>query len=328
MSGVSISPTAMTLPVWLVVSVLALLALTAVFLTFRASRVDALIRVTRTEALIVTGVVICLGVGISLWSEYQTTLRREALEDRMIALQARAQSSAAALACVEDNAGEAVDAGCERTIFASPQAVAAATSFTAARFALLADAARYTGRHGARFDALLAGLRKSLERDRFGLLANFLTVRENCTPDQCDGLAVLQNPTGVQQNLKTHAFEANLARHASAWTKEQPAKEQPAENVATAPAAAEPAPQQSAARGAPLPKDYVLPSAESIPPISIMTNEPAAAPPPARPRPAGTPTASEARPEKPLRPVRRPPPAAATNMSNAPLALTPPSVAE
>lgn len=320
MSGVSISPTAMTLPLWLVVSVLALLALTAILAAFRASRV---------EALIVASIVILLGVAISLWTEQQATSRRQAIEDRFIALQARAQSPGSALACVEDNAGKTVDTGCERIIFASPEAAAAATSFTAARFALLADASRYTGHRGARFDVLMAGLRGSLERDRFGLLANFLAVRENCTADQCDWLAVLQNPATVQQNLKKRTFESYLARHASAWTQERVA-----DDAANAPPVTESAQQLSTAKGTPLPQNYVLPSADSIPPISIMTNEPAAATSPtptptARPHPNPTPTTSEAQPAKPLRPAKRPPrPAATTNTSNAPLALTPPSAAE
>ncbi len=303
----------MTFPLWLVVSGLALLALTAVLATFRTSR---------REALIAAGIVVVVGAAIAGWTEYQATSRRQAVEERLIALQARAQSPGSALACVEDNAGEIVDAGCERAIFASPQAVAAATAFTAERFALLADTARYAGRRGAHVDALVAGLRDSLERDRFGLLANYLKVRERCTVDKCDWLAVLQNPTAIQQNLKNQTFDAILARHASAWTHDRPA-----EHIASAPATEEPAPAANTGKSTPLPQDYVLPSADSIPPISIMTNEPgAAAPPAARPKADSAPAASE--PATPLQPARRSAPPAPTTMSNAPLALTPPAATE
>jgi hypothetical protein len=318
MTGTSISKIAMTFPLWLVLSVLALLALTIVLAAFRTSR---------REALAAACIVVVLGAAIAAWTEYQTTSRRQAIEERLMALQARAQAPSSALACVEDNAGEIVNAGCEQTIFATPQTVAAATSFTAERFALLADTARYAGRRGAHFDALVAGLRGGLERDRFGLLANYLKVRERCTVDKCDWLAVLQNPTAIQHNLKNQTFDAILARHASAWTRERPA-----EQVASAPTTEEPAPASNTGKGTPLPQDYVLPSADSIPPISIMTNEPtaAAAPPaatpPARPQAHEAPAASA--PAKPLRPAKRSSPPAATTMSNAPLALTPPGVKE
>ncbi|MGE0750123.1 MAG: hypothetical protein AB7K64_05990 [Variibacter sp.] len=305
---------AMALPLWLILVALALLAIAIVLAAFRASRIETMVG----AALLLLG-----AGGIALWTEHQAASRRLAVEERLYALQARAQAPGSVLACVDDSAGEEVDAACERNIYASPEAVAAATSFTASRFALLADAARYVGRGDARFDALAKALRVNVERDRFGLLANLLAVRENCTAERCDWLAVLHNPAAVQQNLQKQTFQANLARYASGWTQQQVAHE----TTGAAPDAtanAKPAP----AKATPLPSDYVLPSSDSIPPVSIMTNEPTAT----APRPAATlnAPATDTKPQAaPLRPAKRPTRASErTNSSNAPLALTPPSPPE
>lgn len=308
-----ISHGAIALPLWLILAALVLLAIAIGLAAFRASRIEAM--VGAALLLLVAG-------GTALWTEYQATSRRLTVEERLYALQARAQTSGSVLACVDDSAGEEVDAACEHSIFASPEAVAAATSFTASRFALLADAARYVGRGEARFDALANALRISVERDRFGLLANLLAVREKCTAERCDWLAVLQNPGAVQQNLEKQTFRANLARYASGWTQQQVAHE----TTGVAPASP-PDAKSAPPRAAPLPSDYVLPSSESIPPVSIMTNEPTAT----APTPAPRPSAANPKPQAaPLRPAQRPAPRSAerSNLSNAPLALTPPSPPE
>lgn len=318
MSGL-ISHGAMALPLWLILMALTLLTIAIVLAAFRTSRIEAMIGAVA---------LVLVGGGAMLWTEHQAAGQRHAVEERLNALQARAQTSGSVLACVDDSAGEAVDAACEHSIYASPEAIAAATSFTASRFALLADAARYAGRGDTRFDALTNALRTSVERDRFGLLANLLAVREKCTAERCDWLAVLQNPAAVQQNLEKQAFRANLARYASGWAQQQVAHETTGATPASTPDApvnAKPAPPKAA----PLPPDYVLPSSESIPPVSIMTNEPTT---PA-PRPLAAPSAPAADPKSqnaPLRPAQRPTPRGAerTNLSNAPLALTPPSLPE
>src|SRR5690242_5446589 len=72
-----------------------------------------------------------------------------------------------ALACLEDLAGDAVLSACEKALFGSPEAAAAAVSYTAAqisRLTALGDVAAAEGRLSPDMKAL----RKALERDRYG----------------------------------------------------------------------------------------------------------------------------------------------------------------
>ena len=93
--------------------------------------------------------------------------------------EARAQSavvaSLPALSCLDDLAGNAVAIGCEKALFGSPDAAAAAVSYTAARIdrlTALGDAA--TAEKSLTLDIKV--LRKSLERDRYGLVAQVLVA--------------------------------------------------------------------------------------------------------------------------------------------------------
>src|SRR5262249_45446750 len=62
-----------------------------------------------------------------------------ALEQRAVALAARAIAPGSPLACLDAVAGDTVETACEKTVFASPESVAAAVSYMSARLALLAD---------------------------------------------------------------------------------------------------------------------------------------------------------------------------------------------
>ena len=48
-----------------------------------------------------------------------------------------------ALSCLDEMAGEAVSTACEKAVFASPEAVAAAVKYVAAQLALLKDGTAY-----------------------------------------------------------------------------------------------------------------------------------------------------------------------------------------
>src|SRR5262249_5846390 len=78
--------------------------------------------------------------------------------------------------------GEMVTEACEKSLFASPEATAAAVSFVAAQLALLA-ASREHGR--GEESAGIVNLRWALEADRFGIVAHVLATRDGCTARQC-----------------------------------------------------------------------------------------------------------------------------------------------
>lgn len=235
--------------------------------------------------------------------------------------EARAQAamiaSLPALSCLDELAGDAVAIGCEKALFGAPDAAAAAVSTTAARIdrlTALGDAA--TAENSLTPDIKV--LRKSLERDRYGLVAQVLVVRDGCTQFDCAAFRSLTDQQQVAANMDSHLYDTLVARYAPTWN---------------APAAAQSLPATAALAGLPpsmptgKPTNAEFPSASSTPPVSIMNPEPtrhtapaanaAAAPAPRAPEAASAQAAAPA--------AKRPPaPKAARAPAAAPVPLTPP----
>jgi hypothetical protein len=216
-----------------------------------------------------------------------------------------------ALSCIDDLAGENVETACEKTLFGSAESTAAAVSYAADRLNLLAafgDVAAADRNMTPELDAL----RRSIERDRYGLIAYVLSARDRCKPSDCAAFQSFADHNQVSANMDEHIYDGLIARYAPSWNAPAPA----------APVAA--LPQLSpGATGKPTTADF--PSAASIPPVNIMTPEPVTPPaprppPPAAnaqspaPRPATTVAASA--PKKPPAPKAR----AATPVQLAPAA--------
>ncbi len=108
---------------------------------------------------------------------------RRALSQRYAELTAQALVPGSALACLDGAAGEAVETACEKTVFAGPQATAAAVAYMAARLTLLADGLAFARHDDPDFAATLAGLRRAIELDRFGIAAHVLAMRDGCTAE-------------------------------------------------------------------------------------------------------------------------------------------------
>ena len=199
---------------------------------------------------------------------------RRMFELRTTELDAQALAPNSPLACLDGVAGDTVEAACEKALFASPAAVASASSYVAARVALLADIVSY-GKHGGRnIDDLLRPLRRSIEADRFGFVAHMLAVRDGCTRDHCPTLALLSDGGRVQTNLSAQTLDRYLDRYASAWAQQTDVPEAASTPpAATASAAPGPAPQKKVLI------DADFPSAASIPAVSIMNPEPKTLPP-------------------------------------------------
>ena len=193
---------------------------------------------------------------------------RRDLEMRAAELNAQSLAPGSPLACLNGLAGEDVEAACEKALFAAPATVAAATSYAAARLALLADMVAYIKRGGANIDSALLPLRRSLEADRFGFVAHVLAMRDGCTSDHCGALALLHDPSHVRANLSGQTLDRYLDRYLAAWAQ---SPDVPLAD-ATSPSSATGEP------GAPNQRkvmvDIDFPTAASIPPISIMNPEP------------------------------------------------------
>ncbi|MGH6663956.1 MAG: hypothetical protein ACREB2_03490, partial [Pseudolabrys sp.] len=195
---------------------------------------------------------------------------RRALNQRYAELSAQALAPGSSLACLDGAAGDAVETACEKTVFASPHSTAGAVAYMAARLTLLADGLAFARNSDPDFAATLAGLRRAIELDRFGVAAHVLALRDGCTAERCGAFALLHDSNVIKSNLKAQVFDQYVSRYAANWNK-----------PATAPVAQQPpaaAPALSALEQvpakAPVPDKYDFPSADSSPAVSIMTAEP------------------------------------------------------
>jgi hypothetical protein len=280
-----------------------------------------LVTLLRAERSVANGaltVVTLLAIAIALAS----VARVDGPAGQTTPTEARAQAamtaSLPALSCLDDLAGDAVAIGCEKALFGAPDAVAAAVSATAARIdrlTALGDAA--TAEKSLTLDIKV--LRKSLERDRYGLVAQVLVARDGCTQFDCAAFRSLTDQQQVAANMDSHLYDTLVARYAPAWN---------------APAAAQSLPATAALAGLPpsmptgKPTSAEFPSASSTPPVSIMNPEP--------PTRQAAPAANVAAPRAPAAasaqaavPAAKKPPApkAARAPAAAPVPLTPPAAA-
>ena len=200
---------------------------------------------------------------------------RQALETRAEQLTGRALAPGSALACLDATAGESVEVACEKALFASPASVAAATSYVAARLAVLSDLVAYAKRGGASIDNAMLPLRHSLEIDRFGFLAHALKMRDGCTSQHCPALELLHDRSHVIANLSANTLDHYLEHYQTVWA--QPPEAPVAEAAHPEPTAM----AQSTALGShKVLVNIDFPTAASIPPISIMNPEPTGRVPP------------------------------------------------
>src|SRR5262245_4732922 len=136
-----------TLPLWTAGALAALFAVFCMLAFDRAGR-DGLVGGVARVALVLVGV--CAAwLALAGGCRQDATAERRSLTERVGALAARATMPGSPLACLDGTAGETVEAACERALFATPEATAAAVSYVAAQVDLLADASE-AARRGAR----------------------------------------------------------------------------------------------------------------------------------------------------------------------------------
>src|SRR5712671_2101220 len=160
----------LAVPIWLAGTAAAVFVVAILLAVKRAGGV-ALITSLFRVGLIATAV-----LGAWLYMQHRGNERR-ALDDRKAALIAGSIAPGSALSCLDELAGEAVEAACEKAVFASPEAVAAGVKYVTAQLALLKDGTAYVERGDAGYAAEIAPLRTAIELDRFGLVAHVLGDR-------------------------------------------------------------------------------------------------------------------------------------------------------
>ena len=279
----------------------------------------ALVRAERSVANGALTVITLLSIGIAVAATtriYGPLGQAAPIEART---QAAATASLPALACLDDLAGDAVAIGCEKALFGAPDAAAAAVAYTAARIdrlTALGDAA--TADKSLTLDIKV--LRKSLERDRYGLVAQVLVARDGCTQFDCAAFRSLTDQQQVAANMDSHLYDQLVGRYAPTWN--LPATAQSA-MPATGPLAGLP---PSVPTGKPTNAEF--PSASSTPPVSIMNPEPPTAA--TRQAPAANAAAAPARAPaaasaQAAAPAKKPPaPKTARAPAAAPVPLAPP----
>ncbi|MGC1467220.1 MAG: hypothetical protein WA792_15980 [Pseudolabrys sp.] len=271
----------LAMPVWLAGAVAALfVAMFALLgvLAFRRGSAGPFAALLRIVAVAAGMLAIFAFLGQSARQERLAS--RHALEMRSAELTASALAPGSVLACLGGATGDVIESACEKRIFASPESAAAAVGYVAAELSLLADGLAEPESTDLGFTATLAGLRRAIALDRFGIAAHVLATRDGCTVERCPVFALLGDAFALKTNLKTSAFDNYVARYATAWNRPGQAPAAVAENPAL-PAPAVPmasvSPQGSPALAPshmPVSSKYDFPSADSIPAVSIMNAEP------------------------------------------------------
>ena len=206
--GLNWTDSTFTLPIWLAGVVLALMVLFLLLGLMRSGFVGTLAFL----ALIALG-----GSTIYAYSERERIEERRALERRLAELRAPALAPGSSLACLDGGSSEAVERECERALFAGPESLAAAATYSAARLSLLSDGMKFASRRDPGLDSTFDNLRRSIEQDRFGVVANMLVVSNGCTVDRCDAFALLRDATRLRSNMRDKTFDILVARHSPNW---------------------------------------------------------------------------------------------------------------
>jgi len=299
----------LALPLWAAGALAALFVVFCALAFSRAGRDGAIGSVARI-ALVLVGAVLTWFF-LDGTTKQDNAGERRALEARAGALATRATMPGSPLACLDAMAGDAVESSCERTLFATPEAMAAAVSYAAAQIGLFTDVSAFVNRGNSGMAPLLASLRRAIETDRYGLVAHVLATRDGCTADRCPALALMSDASRVINNLSQSTYDLHVARYSAVWPVPATGPAPNAPPVAAIPGmpGAQPALAGTSTLvppGTPRP-DLFFPSSDSIPPVNIMTAEPAAQPestgstPPARTpprRPQTAPQPKQAQPKQ------------------------------
>ena len=308
----------LALPLWSAAVIAATFVAFCVLVLVRAGREGIVEAFSRGGFLLVGAAV--AWVLLDVTSAGTFAAQRRALDARLLEMTTRAVMPGSALACLDAAAGELVEASCEKALFATPEAVAASVAYVTAQLSLLADGSEYERRSGADYESALAGLRRAVESDRFGIVAHVLADRDGCTADRCVAFGLLADTSQVSDNLLGHKYESYVSHHAAEWPQSvlsPVAANAPSASPSSPSPAPPPAPlptQNSASAAVGKPNGLYFPSSSSIPAVSIMNAEPTGAQ-----QPGAAPADAAAKPPTPV--ARKPAPATQQQ------AKRPPSVA-
>ena len=292
MLGFDSATGALVLPLWAGAALVAVLVALCAWLLKSIGR--ELLGVVLLRLAVVLMAVSAVEVVLTIRATGNFAAQRLALDQRAFDLTSRAVAPGSALACLDGIVDDAVEGSCEKALFATPESTAAAVSYVAAKLSLLADGSEYARRSGVNYESALVPLRRAVESDRFGIVAQVLAVHDGCTADQCRAFALLRDPSRVGDNLIGHKFDLVVLHHAAEWPASTSSPMAAiGQSAAAAPSTIPPGglpggPPTAAGVSSPpsgkgAASKLFFPSSASIPPVSIMTAEPATPPPSAAP---------------------------------------------
>jgi hypothetical protein len=325
------------LPIWAVAAIIALFAAATVLAFVQTAAKNVFLTFVRAGVVFV-GVVLVVWIFLERTSAQNREAERRALDAHVSELAARAVAPRSPLACLDAIAGDAVETACEQALFATPEVVASALSYVSAKLSLLARGQEFANGSDLTTGSALLALRQSLESDRFGIVAQVLSLRDSCTPAQCDTFTLLHDTSRVRANLKDRTFDGYVTRYAVSWSGRDGRAPLADATGSTGYTGTVNTPTSNGAvaatvAGAPLarptmaPSRIDFPSASSIPAVSIMTPEPETSAARAQAAPTATANANGTTPQR--KPVARAasPPTRASQSVSAPAPLAPASEA-
>jgi hypothetical protein len=325
------------LPIWAVAAIIALFAVATVLAFVQTAAKNVFLTFVRAGVVFV-GVVLVVWIFLERTSAQNREAERRALDAHVSELAARAVAPRSPLACLDAIAGDAVETACEQALFATPEVVASALSYVSAKLSLLARGQEFANGSDLTTGSALLALRQSLESDRFGIVAQVLSLRDSCTPAQCDTFTLLHDTSRVRANLKDRTFDGYVTRYAVSWSGRDGRAPLADATGSTGYTGTVNTPTSNGAvaatvAGAPLarptmaPSRIDFPSASSSPAVSIMTPEPETSAARAQAAPTATANANGTTPQR--KPVARAasPPTRASQSVSAPAPLAPASEA-
>ncbi len=296
-----------TFPMWLTLAAAGFFAVIAVITLLRAEK-----SVANGALTVIT--LLAVGVALAATARGFGSANSDTAEDTRSS--SATTVSLPALACLDDLAGEAVLTACEKAVFASPEATAAALSYAAGQISRLTGFGDVAAAN-KNMTPELEALRHAVEHDRYGLMAEVLVARDHCTSSDCAAFKSLTDRDRIAANIDGRIYDGTVARYSVIW------------NMPPAPAAA---PVAALIPGVPTgrPTNAEFPSAASTPPVSIMTPEPPlasagrapASPSSPKPTPSASPTPAAAKkqaapPKAAHAPASAPAPSAPTQLAPA-----------
>lgn len=270
-----------SLPMWATLIAAAFFALVVLIVLLRADK---------TMANGALAVIALLAIGIASTTTVRGFGTPSRLTDTAVDPRAGATQHVAlapALACLDGLAGESVEVACEKAVFGSADTAAAAVSYAAGQVSRVIAAS-----NARTLTPEQQILKRAVERDRYGLVAQVVMIRDRCVVTECPLFRALSDTNQIKANMNERLYDTLVVRYSPSWTNAAAAAPSPAAGLL---------PAGNTPSGRPSTVDFATSSA--IPPVSIMTADP--------PAPAAAARSTNAQ-QGPATPV----PAAAAKSSN------------